>query len=88
MEFINPLLLKAFLLAWMFVNFTPLQKFIDKQIRPYLFKQEYISNALSCLMCLSFWITLLISLNIFTAIAAAFLAYTYTKLMSSFKTYL
>lgn len=88
MEFINHLLLKGFLLAWMFVNFTPLQSFLDKQIKPYLFKYEYISNALSCLMCLSFWMTLLISANIFTAIAAAFLAYTYTKIISSFKTYL
>lgn len=84
-------ILKGWLLAWMFVNFEPIQNLIAKYVKPFLFKNKftsYFGQALSCHKCMSFWTILLMTENVYYAISGAILAYVFEKIMSSFKTYL
>lgn len=91
LEFLNiAFIIKGFLLSWMLCYFTPLQKFIDKYVSKHLikWKQNYIADALSCHKCMAFWITLAITFNPFAAIAAGFIAYTYARIINSFRTFI
>jgi hypothetical protein len=85
MEPIN--ILHGILIGWWVANFAPIQSLIKKYIKPYT-HFDYINTVLTCFKCLSFWATLIISLNGYEAITAAVIAYTYEKIMSGFKTYL
>lgn len=89
------------LIAWMFVNFDPIQDFIKNRVIPLMqiykcnksYMASYFTSSLSCFKCMSFWGTLIVGSSyyefaILEAILAAVTAYTYTRLMSSFKTYL
>lgn len=83
-------IIKGFLLAWMFVNFEPLQAILNKRVVPVLEKKKmpYIAKSLSCHICASFWITLAITFNPFAAIAAGFIACTYARIINSFRTFI
>lgn len=82
-------LLHGLLIGWWFANFEPLQGFITKYIKPHIpLKLSYISSALSCFKCLSFWATLTITQDIYQAILAAIIAFTYDKLMNSLRMFL
>jgi hypothetical protein len=85
MEYIN--ILHGLLIGWWIANFSPLQDFFKQYIKSKV-NIPYFNNAISCFKCLSFWATLIISLNGYEAITAGLIAYTYEKIMSSFKTYL
>jgi hypothetical protein len=84
------------LIAWWWTNFEPLQNFLRKKIKPLIYGKACntpewratIADALSCFKCMSFWITLGVTLDPFSAILAAFFAYSYDKIFSSFKTFL
>lgn len=84
------LIIKGLLLSWLFVNFTPFQNFLNKYVKPFIFF-DYLSGALSCVRCLSFWFVLIggaFMFNdflIFEAISAAIIAYTYDRIINSFK---
>ena len=90
------LILRGILIAWWWVNFTPWQNLLKRFIYPLIYPkdckpirkwQEYIIEALGCFKCQSFWWTLIISQDIFAAILAALIAYTYDKFMNSLKQY-
>ena len=91
MEYIKiDFLIMGMLWAWLVVNFSPIQNFIDKIIKP-PFKNlgfNYIAESFSCLKCLSFWVVLAFSWSMYTAILAAIIAYLFDKIFNSFKTYL
>lgn len=74
--------IKIYLLCWFFTNFEPLTKLIDKVFlynnNKYL---ELVYEVLSCQYCLTFWTTLIITLNPFFAIGLAMIAQTHKKLI-------
>ena len=76
-----------FLIAWFAAYFTPGQSLIDKLFN-YLpeWLKSYRSH-LKCFKCLSFWITLFMTLNILQAIAFSMLAYIFDRIMMSLKMY-
>jgi hypothetical protein len=89
------LMYRVLLFAWWFSNFTPLTDFINKKIKPLISnKLSYLKDALTCWKCLSFWITLgsgFIFCNEFLwaeAILAAVIAYSYDRIMNSFRIHL
>ena len=81
--------IKGFLASWMFVSFEPLQNFLNNNVVPRIekIKMKYIAKSFGCHICAAFWITLAITFNPFAAISAAFLAYTYQKIINSFRTF-
>lgn len=88
------LIFRTVLLAWWFSNFTPWQQFLKSKVKPKIpVKLNYLSTALSCFVCQSFWFTLLFGaifyheFVIFDAIFASIVAYTYDKLMNSLRQY-
>lgn len=82
-------IIQGFLIAWFICNFEPAQNLFNKKLVPTLQKKKmgYLAKLLSCHICASFWTTLIISFNPFAAIAASFLAYTYAKIINSFRTF-
>lgn len=87
------LLLKGLLLAWWIANFIPLQDFLEKWVKPFIYF-DYIKNAISCGKCLVFWSILIWGafkyddLLIWEAIAGSAIYYIYERLLNSLKTYL
>lgn len=70
------LLIKGLLLGWFLVDFQPLQELIrrmNNKISDKYFIVMYLKGSLSCQKCLTFWITLGLTGNIFIAILAAFI---------------
>ena len=71
-------LIKGFLIGWFLSDFQPIQdillkyknKISDKYILIF-----YLKTAVSCHKCLSFWMTLIMTGNIWIAFASGFLAY-------------
>ena len=80
------LLLRGLLIGWWVSNFIPLQNLLTKA-KPYLYF-EYLKSGISCFKCLSLWIVLLMTMDIYAAIAAAVIAYTFERIMNGIKTYL
>lgn len=80
------LLLNGLLIGWWIANLIPLQNLLTKA-KPYLYF-EFLKTGISCFKCLSFWITLGLTLDPYAAIAAAVIAYTFDRIMNSLKTYL
>lgn len=92
------IVVKGFLLGWFVANFSPFQKFYTKYIYKRI-KVSYIRDMFVCHKCLSFHSTWIIGLILtfwagsieflfFESIIAALLAYSFEKVMASFKTYL
>ena len=84
------LIIKGVLIGWFIAHFQPLQDFITKHIKPKI-KNSYIYGALSCFKCLSFYSILFIGAFYgvflpFEAILGAMIAFTYDKIINSFKT--
>jgi hypothetical protein len=76
-------------LAWWMTNFTVYQDFLTKHIKPRIpLSLSYLSVALSCFMCHSFWLTLVWTQDFFLACGAAMIAYTYDRIMNGIKQYL
>lgn len=74
----------GFLIGWMVSSFTPLQEILTKikdKISDKYFVVFYLKTAVSCHMCLSFWITLFLYQDIMIAIAASFLAFVFDYLI-------
>ena len=70
------LLIKGLLLGWFINEFQPLQEIITRvndKISDKYFLVMYIKGAFSCWKCLSFWCTLILSHNIYYAMAAGFI---------------
>lgn len=95
----EPLLIfKLFLLGWFISEFSPIQDLFNLYIKPILqpnneeswinLVKSYLQSSVSCHKCLSFWIALIVTQDVFTAIAASFLASVFQRLFNAFKTYL
>ncbi len=73
---------QCFLGSWFLADFQPLQDQWDKLFKkvPQTALNEYLYTAVGCHKCLSMWITLAFTWNIFFAIGAAMLSQIYQKL--------
>lgn len=76
-------LINTFCLAWVILHFEPLQKLINKL--PESAVKFYTQSLFSCLMCTSFWLSLILTHNIFTASISAFLGFWYSRLISDYE---
>lgn len=80
------LCIKIFLVSWFIVKFEPLQMFINwiwKRLPTRISGMsliDFIYVGLSCIKCLSLWITLCITLNPFMALGLAFISSIYEKI--------
>ena len=70
------ILLKIFLATWFFTEFDPLQDFINNTFEKIKSNKiiDSIHILLGCHKCLSFWITLFITFNIWYALGVSFIA--------------
>lgn len=78
------LICHGFLLGWILAYFEPLQeliRIITKRLSDKYFVVFYLKTAVSCFKCLSFWSTLILTTNLYYAIAASFFAFLTTKLL-------
>jgi len=69
---------KSLLLAYLIVNFRPLQdiiKAIGDGLQNIIF--DYFTELISCMLCLSFWICLIISGNIYLSVICYIIAKIY-----------
>ncbi len=62
--------------TWWFVNFEPIQKFIDRFIMP-----DWLHTALGCWKCMSFWTALIYSQSFTVACATSLTAVCLQKLI-------
>lgn len=79
------ILIKLFLLSWFFTHFEPGQLLLDKLYKYIPTKLKPTRTYLGCFKCVSFWLTLIITLNIFYAIGLSLIAYTYSRIMNSLR---
>jgi len=78
-------LMSPFFIAWFTAHFTPLQFLIDKIYEYLPEKVQLTRDYLNCFKCLSFWITLIMTKDIITAMAFSMIAYTWTRWISNMK---
>jgi hypothetical protein len=71
----------GFLLAWLFTEFPAFKYLVD--MIPSNKYTNAIKSALRCHKCMSLWITLILFWNPIAAIAASFLAATYSRLIGA-----
>lgn len=67
-------MIKGLLLGWFLASFEPLQevlRLIKNKIPDEYWVVMYIKIALSCQKCLTFWSTLIITHNLYAAIASS-----------------
>lgn len=75
--------IKAILLSYLITRFTPFQNLLIKINKRFnnLFT-NLLYELLSCLKCCSFWITLIMTGNIYVAIMCFIIAFFYDKKLS------
>ena len=78
-------LIKPLLLAWFISNFEPGQQLIDKVYKYIPKRLQPTRTYLECFKCLSFWITLIMTGDIYIAILYSIIAYIYTRLINQLK---
>lgn len=79
------ILIKIILLTWFITHFEPIQTLLDS-VYKYLPKRiQFTRSYAGCFKCVTFWITLLLTFNIFYAIGLSIIAYTYDRIMSSLR---
>lgn len=74
------LMIKLFLLAWVITRFEPIQ--IVLELIPDNLVFNLLKLLVSCLKCVSFWLVLIFTYDIFLASGMAFIAFWYDKLIS------
>lgn len=83
MEF-GLILAKCLLLSWVITRFKPLQIMIE--ILPDLLIFNLVKLLMTCLMCVSFWLTLSITQDLFMATIACFIGFWYDKIFGYYET--
>jgi len=78
-------IIKPILLAWFIANFEPGQQLIDKVYKHLPKRVGFTRTYLECFKCLSFWITLIMTGDIYIAILYSIIAYIYTRLINQLK---
>ena len=72
---------KMFIISWLVTRFQPITMILD--VLPDKLIYNLIRLLLSCLMCFSFWFTLIMTGSIVTASIAAFVGFWYDKILGS-----
>jgi len=73
------IIIKVCLIGWFISNFEPLQNFL---IKNKLFKIKIMQipkKILQCFKCISFWIALIYTQDVYTAIICSIIAYIYIR---------
>lgn len=89
-------LIHIYLLVYLFIEFEPIQNFIDNFFMNYFDTNEYNGsfkhftlNSLwvltGCMKCLMFWTTLIVTLNIYAAVVLMSIAKIQKYILSKFK---
>jgi len=81
-----------FILAWLITHFDPFKQVMThipyKKMKPlFRFIFSSIDKVISCMMCCSFWLTLLLSGNIILAASMSFIGFWYSKILGPLETY-
>ena len=79
------MIINSLLIGWFISHFEPVQSFLDKVYKLLPERLQFTRTYMGCFKCLTFWITLLMTFNIYTAILFSMIAYTYDRVMSSIK---
>jgi len=75
--------IKMFILSWMITRFQPLQ--IILEMLPNKLIYNFTKLLFSCLMCVSFWSTLIWTGDIFIASGVAFVGFWYDKIIGFYE---
>jgi len=75
--------IKMFLLCWIITRFKPIEMILDLLPDRLIFNM--IKLLLSCLMCMSFWMTLIFTADIFMASAVGFIGFWYDKILGFYE---
>ena len=78
------LIIKPLLLSWFITNFEPGQSFITWLYKYIPKRLKSTRSYLGCFKCVSFWLTLILTQSLLTAILFSLVAYTYDRVMNSF----
>lgn len=73
-------IIQILLISWLIINQTYIQKYINTNKIFKIRIMTYVKEILTCFVCTSFWIGLIFSLDIYTAILCSFIAYVYNKI--------
>ena len=79
-------LIQYIALGWLIANFSPLHWVIDAlfiKVIPHSKLADYIHSSFGCWKCASFWTTLILSGNIYTAAITAMGAYIISEWIES-----
>lgn len=71
------MLLTLIPIAWWLIEFEPLQATIDR-----IPMSSWLRDAFSCLKCVSFWLTLIVSFDFILSCQAALLAYLLNRVIA------
>lgn len=77
------LITKGLLAAWMITQFEPLQNVLTKLRDKSPVYIAWVFVLFGCIKCTAFWVTLGITQDIWSAILASVIAYTYDKVINS-----
>ena len=72
-------LISIWLVSWLITRFEPLQMLLE--LLPNKLIYNLFKLLITCLKCVSFWMTLFITQNIFLASAMAFISFWYDKII-------
>lgn len=74
-----------FFIAWFITHFGPGQLLLDNVYKHLPKKIQSFRSHLSCFKCVTFWTTIILTLDPIHAMAMSMLAYTWERLMMSLK---
>lgn len=75
--------IKIFFLSWLITRFQPIQMLLEAL--PDRLLNNIIKLLFSCLMCMSFWTTLIYTGDIFMSSAMAFIGFWYDKIIGFYE---
>lgn len=77
------IIIKIFILSWFLTRFKPIRIFFNILPDNILFKViRYITT---CIFCISFWLSILITNDIYLSCFTSFIAFWYDKLLSRYE---
>jgi len=80
------IILQIFILSWLITRFDPLQQIIN-YIQTQTKLKDIWFKLFRCMMCLSFWSTLIITHDIFIAATTSFISFWYDRLLGDYETF-
>lgn len=74
---------QVFILSWLITRFSPLQMILELLPDKLLFNM--IQLLFSCLMCVSFWTSLIVTQDIYLSSLSAFIGFWYDKILGFYE---